>query len=235
MRLREAKKLLEVGCGGGINAELIHHYANPELELVLTDLSSKMLDITKERVSKSLPYTKIEVLQANAEELTFEDKSFDRYIASYVLHLTTNPEKMLSEAYRVLDDNGIAGFIVWGRKEHSPQFTLVPKVIQEVVGSLDTSKRSSFHLSDIDKTRELVLKAGFKKVYGYYVTTPIDVFTGKEFVERSVLGPSNATLMSTMDEEVKNKVLKRLEEEADLFFERGEVMRYEGLVIIAMK
>lgn len=38
----------------------------------------------------------------NSENLDLNDESIDGYIANMVLNLTTDPNKMLKEAYRVL-------------------------------------------------------------------------------------------------------------------------------------
>lgn len=235
LKLDTAKKVLEVGCGGGINAELMNHYSSDNTEFVLTDLSSNMVEIARNRLSKSLPNAKLQLTQANAEELEFADSSFDRYVASYVLHLTTDPSKMLSEAYRVLEDGGLAGFIVWGRKENSPQFTVVPETMKEVIGSIDTTKRTNFHLSDIEKTRDLILKAGFKNCYGTYSAVPIDIYSGQEFVEKAMLGPSNATLLKGIDEENKKALIGKVIEKVESYFQNGKLFGHEALILVAQK
>ena len=36
----------------------------------------------------------------------------------------------LSEAYRVLESGGVAGFTVWGRQENTQFFTLMPEIFE---------------------------------------------------------------------------------------------------------
>ena len=47
---------------------------------------------------------------ANNEKLPYPDEVFDRYIASYSLHLVSNYKNMLSEAYRVTKNGGTVVF-----------------------------------------------------------------------------------------------------------------------------
>lgn len=235
MKLGSSKRVLEVGCGGGFNAELMDKLSDKETEFVLCDLSPKMVELAKQRLSKTLPHRKIEYHEANAETLSFADKSFDRYVANYVLHLTTDPEKMAKEAYRVLDDNGIAGFIVWGRKENSNQFTLVPKSVYEVTGKIEEGGRSNFHLQDKEKTRQLILNAGFKKCLAWYSSSPLSLYSGKEYLDHIKEGPSISDLFNKMDEETREKVSQKIIENADEIINRGEPLCHEALILIAFK
>jgi ubiquinone/menaquinone biosynthesis C-methylase UbiE len=57
------------------------------------------------------------------------DESQDVYFASSVLHIVENPEKMISEAYRILKKGGKAGFSVWGDPEKSSFFTIINNAI----------------------------------------------------------------------------------------------------------
>jgi hypothetical protein len=68
---------------------------------------------------------------------------------------------------RVLKKGGKAGFTVWGRPENSPKFTLVENAKKLAFGT-QAPLLPSFHLCDVDKTKALLKKAGFSKVFGYY-------------------------------------------------------------------
>jgi len=107
--------------------------------------------------------------EGNSEALNFPDATFDRYYANYVLHLTTCPEKMIQEAFRVLQPGGMAGFVVWGRRENSPQFTLpVTTMTKAGLPLPQSTTRSPFHLGDLEKTRGMLLAAGFGPVVAWY-------------------------------------------------------------------
>jgi len=60
---------------------------------------------------------------------------------------------MLSEAFRVLQPKGVVGFSVWGEKEASTYFGLVPSVVASLnlESPEESQKRSNFHLNSRDK------------------------------------------------------------------------------------
>ena len=55
---------------------------------------------------------------ANNEKLPFASEEFSSYTANLSLMLVDNHMNQLREAYRVLRKGGVAGFTVWGRREH---------------------------------------------------------------------------------------------------------------------
>ncbi|MCQ2083805.1 MAG: bifunctional demethylmenaquinone methyltransferase/2-methoxy-6-polyprenyl-1,4-benzoquinol methylase UbiE [Bacteroidaceae bacterium] len=68
------------------------------------DLSQKMLDIGKEKVLKT--YFDIKLKQGDAENLEFQDCSFDRVSVAFGVRNFENLEKGLSEMMRVLKPGG---------------------------------------------------------------------------------------------------------------------------------
>lgn len=98
------KKILDSGCGTG---RLIHRLmvegVQPE-NLIGLDLSEEMLKIAEDK------YPKVRFISGDAENLPFEDDSFDVVIASFLIVHLADLEKAFQEAYRVLKAGGI--FIV---------------------------------------------------------------------------------------------------------------------------
>jgi ubiquinone/menaquinone biosynthesis C-methylase UbiE len=74
--------------------------------------------------------------QADAENLKFEDNSFDKVFCTFgVLHFA-HPAKAISEVQRVLKSGGIFVFTVWAPVEESPFFGILSEVISQL-GSFD--------------------------------------------------------------------------------------------------
>lgn len=85
-------KILEVGCGAG------HVLAKiPRADRVGIDLSNHMV----QRAQARLKGKNISILQANADHLPFQEKSFDGIICTEVLEHVENPEVILKEISRV--------------------------------------------------------------------------------------------------------------------------------------
>jgi ubiquinone/menaquinone biosynthesis C-methylase UbiE len=98
-RNKSFDSVLEIGGGTGEHLEFILHSYK---KYFLTDLKKPILD------SNLVPNPKVVCLQANAEALPSPAHSFDRVIATCLLHHVEKPEQVLSEILRVLKPEGSA-------------------------------------------------------------------------------------------------------------------------------
>ena len=94
----KGKKVLDVGCGTGrILGELKLFGA----KITACDISSEMLAIAKRK------YPEIEAVEADIEEMPFEDDTFDVVVATFVIVHLGDLELAFREVYRVLKEGGI--------------------------------------------------------------------------------------------------------------------------------
>jgi len=99
VQLPERGRVLDLSCGDGQFLELVH-LSRPILGLVGVDISEeKIKDAQKEYGWGSFAVK-------NAGSLSFPNKSFDTIFCNMSLHHYDEPIKMLSEAGRVLKENG---------------------------------------------------------------------------------------------------------------------------------
>ena len=87
---------------------------------------------------------------ANNEKLPFASDEFNSYTANLSLMLVDNHKNQLKEAYRVLRNDGIAGFTVWGRRENSSFFTLMSKAWIEAGLKFPKDSHDNYYLG-VDK------------------------------------------------------------------------------------
>lgn len=97
--------LLDLGCGDGL-------YAIPILSLGVKviggDISNGMMCILKEKVKLlMLDISNLTLCRMNAYDIPLCDNSVDAVIANSMLHLNSNPEKIISEIHRVLKVDGL--------------------------------------------------------------------------------------------------------------------------------
>lgn len=97
-------RTLEIGAGSGIN---LHHYGDQVSELVISEPSPHMLEqLRPELASRPLRVASWELVQADAQQLPFPNRSFDTVVATYVLCSVENPQRTLREIARVLRPGG---------------------------------------------------------------------------------------------------------------------------------
>lgn len=95
-------RILEIGVGTGIS---LPFYAR-DTRLIGADISEPMLEVARKRV-ESLHLANVEAIEVgDAENLRFEDASFDVVVAQYVVSACPNPHKALDEMARVTRPGG---------------------------------------------------------------------------------------------------------------------------------
>jgi ubiquinone/menaquinone biosynthesis C-methylase UbiE len=93
--------VLELGAGTGMN--LLHYDGNVD-SLVVTEPEPAMLRRLQRKAREQAPLAK--VLRAPAEDLPFEDDTFDTVVSTLVLCGVDDQERALREARRVLRPGG---------------------------------------------------------------------------------------------------------------------------------
>ncbi len=97
---------LDIGCGGLIQTSVV--YANSRQNHILLDHSVEMLRIAGNRIINhfgKIPEN-INLLQADAFHLPFEDASFDNIVSFGMIHCFENKSGFINEALRVLKPKG---------------------------------------------------------------------------------------------------------------------------------
>jgi SAM-dependent methyltransferase len=146
--------ILDVGCGPGYVSA-----AAAERGAVSTglDFSGEMVAIAK----KMFPH--IEFREGDAQNLPFDDASFDRVLANFSLLHLTDPERACAEAFRVLKPAGKFGFTTWARKEENPFIKLIDDAIQAHANvDVDLPPGPPYYLfAGRDEFRAALERAGF--------------------------------------------------------------------------
>ena len=101
-----AGRVLEVGAGTGFN---FRYYNETTVTVAATEPNPFMLDRARHRARQA--GCPIEPRQARAEELPFDDASFDTVVSTWVLCSVKDPAKALAEISRVLKPSGSFRFV----------------------------------------------------------------------------------------------------------------------------
>ena len=99
-------RVLDVAGGTGDIAERIVNASVGYAEVTVADINSDMLRVGAERAKDSRFPAQVAFVEANAEDLPFEDASFDAYTIAFGIRNVPRIEKALAEAHRVLKRGG---------------------------------------------------------------------------------------------------------------------------------
>lgn len=100
-----AKHILDVATGTG---DLAIAMAHKEVDKIIgLDISKGMLSVGAKKIAKKNLSDKIEMVQADSEDMPYEDNTFDAITVAFGVRNFENLEKGLSEIKRVLKPNGL--------------------------------------------------------------------------------------------------------------------------------
>ncbi len=105
------KSVLEIGCGAGGHSALFANYGAKMTSVDITPArvrsTQRKFDLLGDRALGC------KAMQSDAENLPFEDNTFDIVYSNGVLHHTHNTEKAIDEVYRVLKPGGKAVIMLY--------------------------------------------------------------------------------------------------------------------------
>lgn len=117
------KKLLEVGCGVGID---LVRFARGGAIVTGVDLAETSIDLAKQNFEQNGLQGDLRVM--NGQALEFDNNSFDVVYAHGVLQYTADAQQMVNELYRVLKPGGQAIMMVYNRNSWLNALSKLTKV-----------------------------------------------------------------------------------------------------------
>jgi arsenite methyltransferase len=106
LRLAQSgERVLDVGCGCGLDAFVAGAMVGTTGEVVGIDLSPEMLDWPR-TAQEEIHARNLRFIEGSVEALPFEDASFDLVISNGVLNLVPDKDAAFHEIARVLRDDG---------------------------------------------------------------------------------------------------------------------------------
>lgn len=99
-------RLLDVAGGTGDVAIRYARASGEAATAVICDISREMLDVGQRKVNDAGLAHRIDLVEGNAEQLAFKDRSFDAYTIAFGIRNVTDIPQALREAHRVLKTGG---------------------------------------------------------------------------------------------------------------------------------
>jgi len=114
--LQPGERVLDIATGTGVAAFLAAERVGPRGEVVATDISQGMVDAVREEAERQ-GVTNMSYERVDAEELGFQDGSFDAALCVLGLMYPADPQRAIEQMQRVLKPGGRAAVAVWGRRD----------------------------------------------------------------------------------------------------------------------
>ena len=141
-QLRPGQRILELGCGGGTVWAARGGEVPAGICLVLSDASAGMLDSAKEN-TRALDFVEYQVI--DAQEIPYEDSSFDAVIANHMLYHVPRLDRALGEIARVLRPGGLLYATTLGR-DNMPELTALLRQFDPAVDFAQDALTEAFGL-----------------------------------------------------------------------------------------
>jgi len=103
--LQPGEVVLDLGAGGGLDCFLASQAVGPTGRVIGVDMTPEMVALARKNAENG-GYGNVEFHLGRIEELPVEDSSVDVILSNCVINLSPEPERVFSEAFRVLKPGG---------------------------------------------------------------------------------------------------------------------------------
>ena len=202
--IHAGQRVLDVGCGPGVLTRVLVERLGADA-VAAVDPSEPFVEAARDRLPG------VDVRRATAEDLPFEDASFDAALAQLVVHFMTDPVAGLREMARVTRDGGVVAACVWdlagGRGPISPFWEAAHALDTDV---LDESKLAGAREGHLP---ELFEAAGLDELEATTLTVSLEHPSFEDWWEPFTLGVGPAGAYSAgLDRERQAHLRERCRE-----------------------
>ena len=198
--LQPGERVLETACGTGLVTVRAAAAVTPGGHVTATDLSDAMVEACRARASAD-GLENVDVRRMDAEELEFEDASFDAALCALGLMYVPDPIRSMGEMRRVLAPNGRAVVAVWGERRNcgwAEVFPIVDRRVNSEVCPL------FFQLGAPGALAAALSTAGFEEVEEQRIRATLKYESAEEALAATYRAGPVALAYARFDDETRN-------------------------------
>ena len=131
------KNVLDIATGTADLAIITAKYTNAEI--IGLDISDQMLKVGKEKITSKKLDSRIKLINGDAENLSFNNETFDAITVGFGVRNFENLEKGLNEIYRVIKEGGYVAILEPSYPEKFPLkqlFNFYFETLTPIIGNL---------------------------------------------------------------------------------------------------
>lgn len=234
--IESGQHILDIATGVGEPALLVAGMVGPSGRVIATDISPQMLGIARERAASS-GLTNVEFVEAAAEQLDFDDASFDTILCRWGLESFPNPLDTLAEIYRMLVPGGAFATSVWDTapkaRPLAGRATAIAREMFELPspGSEEASRSGS---AESEMAQDMI-RAGFTNVHIEKMVMNLELPSTEEFIQYLIdVSPGLAAVLSDKSLEQQAEYRQRLAEELRQYVTANGSVRVPNVTVCAV-
>lgn len=179
--VRKGSQVLDLAGGTGDLTGKFAKIVGDEGHVVLSDINSSMLEQGRDKLMDQGIFKNVSFVEADAEQLPFEDNRFDCVTIAFGLRNVTNKDAALAEMYRVTKPSGRTMVLEFSKPTSDTfskiydaySFKLLPKIGKFVADDEDSYRYLAESIRmhpDQDTLQSMMETAGFDEVKYHNLT-----------------------------------------------------------------
>lgn len=133
--LLPGERVIEAACGSGLVTRMIASTVGPSGEVLATDLSQNMVDLTaRQSAAEGLDW--VTTARMNADDLAVEDGHFDAALCALGLMYVPDPRLAIASMRRAVRTGGRVVASVWGQRKNCGWAEIFPIVDARVASEV---------------------------------------------------------------------------------------------------